>query len=215
MEKYYRRVAEEYEGIYYRKDPVLQEEIRNIAEKLKETFKDRRVLELACGTGYWTQILSKVAQSIVATDILQEMLKIAKRKNYKCTMSFLKEDAYSLPFDKDSFDGGLANFWFSHVPKQRINLFLEEFHRVLQNGSEVFLADNVYVPGIGGRLISKPRDKNTYKLRSLKNGTEHLVLKNYFSSQELVNIFGKYTKEFATDNISYGSYYWYVVYEFK
>lgn len=213
MEEYYRKVAEEYERVYHRKDPVWQEEIRQIAERLKDTFKSKRVLEIACGTGYWTQILSETAQSVVATDIVLKMLEITKRKQYKCSISFIKEDAYALPFVNGSFDGGLANFWFSHVPKKKIDSFLEEFHRVLQNRAKVFLADNVYVPRIGGRLVSKPGDENTYKLRRLENGSEHLVLKNYFKVQDLMNIFGNLARKFTRESVFYGSYYWYVVYE--
>jgi len=81
MEEYYRRCAEEYEEIYQRSDPVWRQELNKIADALRQVFKGRRVLEIACGTGYWTQLLSETAQSIVAPDILQEMLEIAEKNN--------------------------------------------------------------------------------------------------------------------------------------
>ncbi len=213
MEDYYRRRAEEYEEIYHRDDPVRQEEQTKIANAVKETLRGRRVLEIACGTGYWTQFLSETAQSIVATDVVQEVLEIAKRKQYKCPVSFRIEDAYNLSFETNSFDGGLANFWFSHIPKDRIDSFLKDFHRVLQNGSRVFIADNVYIPGIGGELVIKEGDKNTYKLRKLKNGSKNLILKNYFSVEELVKIFSRDVKGFSRENVVYGNCFWYITYE--
>ena len=215
MEDYYRRRAEEYEEIYYRDDADRQEEQKKIANKLKETLTGRRVLEIACGTGYWTQFLSKTAQSIVATDIVQEVLEIAKRKQYKCPISFLKEDVYNLSFEDNSFNGGLANFWFSHIPKDRIDPFLKGFHRLLQTGSKVFIADNVYIPGVGGELIKKEGKENTYKLRRLKDGSENLVLKNYFSTNKLLKIFSKHVKRFSGENVFYGNYFWYITYELE
>ena len=213
MEDYYRRRAEEYEEIYHRDDPVRQEEQKKIANAVKETLRGRRVLEIACGTGYWTQFLSETAQSIVATDVVQEVLEIAKRKQYKCPVSFRIEDAYNLSFEANSFDGGLANFWFSHIPKDRIDSFLKDFHRVLRNGSRVFIADNVYIPGIGGELVIKEGDKNTYKLRKLKDGSKNLILKNYFSVEELVEIFSRHVKGFSRENVVYSNCFWYITYE--
>jgi len=215
MDDYYRSRAEEYEEIYHRDDHVRQEEQRKIADTLKKIFKDRRVIEIACGTGYWTQFLSETAQSIVATDIVQEVLKIAKRKQYKCPVSFRTEDAYNLSFENGSFNGGLANLWFSHIPRNKIDSFLKGFHRVLQPLSRVFIADNVYIAGVGGELITKEGDENTYKLRILKDGSENLILKNYFSVKELIKIFDKHVEGFDIKNIFYGKCFWYVTYELK
>jgi len=215
MKDYYRRRAKEYDQMYYRNDPRWQKELREMAGTLKEMFQGRRVLEIACGTGYWTHFLSETAQSIVATDVVQEMLEIAKAKQHKCPISFCKEDAYNLSFRDGSFDGGVANFWFSHIPKDRINSFLEEFHRVLQIGSIVFMADNVYIPGIGGKLVTKEGDENTYKLRKAEDGSEDLVLKNYYSVDELMKIFCRYSRKFSRENVSHGSFFWLAVYHLK
>lgn len=215
MEDYYRRRAKEYEEIYQRNEPARQKELRKIADKLRETLRNRRVIEIACGTGYWTQILSETAQSVVAADRALEMLEIAKRKNYICPVSFCKEDAYKLSFTDVSFDGGVANFWLSHVPRSRIDFFLKELHRVLRPGSKIFMADNVYVPNIGGNLLAEEGNENTYKLRKLKDGSEHLILKNYFSVDELMMIFGKHTKGFSRGNVFCGKYYWCVSCEFR
>lgn len=215
MEDYYRRRAEEYEEIYRQDDPIRQEEQRKIADTIKSVLKGRNVIEIACGTGYWTQFISETAQSIVATDAVQGVLKVAERKQYRCPVSFRIEDAYNLSFEDNAFNGGLANLWFSHIPKDRIDAFLKGFHRVLKKGSKIFIADNVFIPGIGGELITKAGDKNTYKLRKLKDGSENLVLKNYYSVDGLAEIFGRHNKGFTKENIFYGKCFWYVTYELK
>jgi ubiquinone/menaquinone biosynthesis C-methylase UbiE len=215
MEEHYRRRAKEYEQGYYRSDPLWQKELKQIGDAIKEKLNRRRVLEIACGPGYWAWILSEVAQTVVATDAVQEMLDIAKTKKYSCPASFVQTDAYHLSFKDNSFDAGMANFWFSHVPKSKIHSFLEGFHNVLQNKSRVFMADNLYVPGIGGQLIIKEGDENTYKLRTAGDGSKDLVLKNYYQANELTKIFSQYAKSFNDENIVCSNFFWSVVYDLR
>ncbi|MBD3192801.1 MAG: methyltransferase domain-containing protein [Candidatus Heimdallarchaeota archaeon] len=213
LRKYYEQRAEEYEEIYNRDDPAQQAEKRKLANKLRTFLRDRKVLEVACGTGYWTQFLSETAQSILATDIGEKVIALAKKKSYNCSVSFQIENAYDLTFKSNSFTGAVAIFWFSHMPKERIDAFIKEFHRTLQPGARVFIADNVYVQGLGGQLVTKPNDENTYKHRRLKDKSEFLILKNYFSSDAIVEIFRRHIPSFSKNNVFFGKYYWWVFYE--
>lgn len=213
MKKYYSKRVQEYEKIYYRNDPVRQKELKEIEKKINEVFWKREVLEVACGTGYWTERLSRSAKSIVATDIVEEMIEIAKAKKYSCPVTFQIEDAYDLSYKVGIFTGGLANFWFSHVSKEKIGSFLKEFHRVLSPGSTVFMADNVYIEGIGGELVKKDGKDDTYKKRVLEDGSEYLVLKNYYTIEQLILIFKKYISGFSEKNIFFGKCFWWLSYE--
>lgn len=215
MEDYYRRRAKEYEQMYHRTERLWQKELKQIGNGMKRKLKGRKVLEIACGPGYWTQILSNATRELVVTDAVREMLDIAKTKKFNCSASFALNDAYNLSFSDHSFDGGMANFWFSHVPKSRIPSFLGEFHRVLQEKSRVFMADNVYVSGIGGQLIVKEGDENTYKLRTAGDRSKDLVLKNYYQTDELVKIFSNYAEDFTEKNVVCGNYFWFVAYDLK
>ena len=212
LKKYYACRAGEYEDIYHRENPQRQMELSEIQSRIKVAFRGANVLEVACGTGYWTQFVSETAESIAATDFNEEVLEIARRKQYSCPVSIEKADAYHLPFPPKTFSGGIANFWFSHIPKNLIGHFLEVFHRTLKPGSIVFIADNMNVGGIGGTLITKPGDENTYKLRTLKDGTQHEVLKNYFTAKELLKIFKKYDPGLSENDIYIGECYWFVQY---
>ena len=150
------------------------------------------MLEVACGTGYWTRLVSQTAREITATDSVEEVLNIARRKTYHCPVAFRLEDAYRLSFEAEAFDGGLANFWFSHLPKHRIDRFIAGFHHTLRPQASVFLADNVLVPDVGGELIRRAGDDNTYRRRTLRDGSEHVIIKNYYSAEDLIAIFGQH-----------------------
>lgn len=186
LKEYYNQRAREYESIYERDDPVRQAEQTAIATTMKEALKNRRVLEVACGTGFWTRIASETAQQIVATDGSSEMLKIARSRSLPpAKVQFLQADAFDLDGVPGTFDAALANFWFSHIPKTRINEFLQGLNKRIGEGGVVFMADNMYLPGIGGELISKPESEDTYKLRDLSDGSRHLVLKNYYTEDQI------------------------------
>ena len=78
---YYRARATEYEQIYYRDVPKRRQEIADHFEFVEELAVGKTVLELACGTGYWTQAAAKNAKEVIATDIAPEMIKEAQNKN--------------------------------------------------------------------------------------------------------------------------------------
>jgi hypothetical protein len=51
------------------------------------------------------------------------------------------------------------------------------------------MADNRYVPGIGGQLITKLGIEDTFKLREGSDGSKHEVLKNYYDRDVLELLF--------------------------
>jgi hypothetical protein len=57
------------------------------------------------------------------------------------------------------------------------------------SGAVVFMADNIYIPGLGGELIRKPCCEDTFKLRELSDGSKYEVLKNYYNANQLREIF--------------------------
>ena len=212
MEEYYRRRADEFETVYHRAGPVRRAELKLLVHAAQEALRGRRVLEVACGTGYWTQFISESAREITATDSVEAVLNIARRKAYHCPVAFRLENAYRLSFKAEEFDGGLANFWFSHLPKHRVDRFIAGFHRTLRPRASVFLADNVLVPDVGGELIRRAGDDNTYRRRTLRDGSEHIIIKNYYSAEDLLAIFGQHVPGLSAANVFIGQHFWYITY---
>ncbi|MEW5925454.1 MAG: class I SAM-dependent methyltransferase [Candidatus Zixiibacteriota bacterium] len=213
MENYYNLRADEYEEIYNRDDPIRQAEQNKIADTIRNIYEGRKVLEIACGTGYWTKYLSETASYICAVDNAPDMLTLAKSKKYDCPIDFMMADAFNPAVRERSFDGGLANFWFSHIPKRRIDDFMKAFHRNMAPGARIFMADNIFIPDLGGELIHPEGSEDTFKKRKLKNGSEHLVLKNYYSRQQLLDLFSRYNRSISEENIFYGDCFWFIFYE--
>jgi len=181
IESYYARRAQEYERIYAK--PERQEDLRTLRSVVEETFRGKHVLEIACGTGYWTEVLGRSAASVTAVDINEEVLDIARAKSLKAT--FHRADVYALPEFPQKFDASLAAFWWSHVPKARLRSFLTDFHRAFAPGATIMFTDNIYVEGSSTPISRADADGNTYQTRKLDDGSTHEVLKNFPTAEDL------------------------------
>lgn len=208
MVEYYARRAREYELIYEK--PERQAELKVLRELLEKSFVGRQVLEVACGTGYWTEIVGRTARSVVALDINEQVLAIARTKQIDFTkVSFAVADVYDLKFDHGPFDAGLACFWLSHVPRSRLRSFIEMFHRHLQPGSLVILMDNALDARSSTPISRRDTEGNSYQIRQLNDGTTHEVLKNFLSETDLREV----VTGLADDvEIEFLQYYWVLQY---
>ena len=183
MTSYYDARAPEYDRIYAR--PERQQDLRAIEPWLAQVLRGRRVLEVACGTGYWTQFLAPATTQVLAVDASAAVLRVARSRIVQPHVRFVQGDAYRLPVRGADFDGAFAGFWFSHVPLARVAEFLEGLHRALAPGAKVVLIDNRYVEGNSTPIADQDAEGNTWQLRRLEDGSTHRVLKNFPSRHAL------------------------------
>jgi ubiquinone/menaquinone biosynthesis C-methylase UbiE len=188
MQSYYAARAAEYDNVYLKQER--QSDLRSIESWLPPIFSSATVLEVACGTGYWTQFIAPTATHIVAIDASHETMDIAKNRVPEGKVTFLVGDAYNLSPKLGKFNAAFAGFWFSHVPKERQHEFLHGLNALLVPGAKVVLLDNLYVEGSSSPIAEMDADGNTYQARKLKDGSTHRVLKNFPSEAELQSLIG-------------------------
>lgn len=180
---YYSARAPEYDLVYSK--PERQADLRVIEHWLPSLFAGQSIIEVACGTGYWTQFLAPVASEVVAIDASPETLVIAKERVPVNSVQFAVGDAYDLPIRAQKFSGAFAGFWLSHVPRQSIATFLQGLHATLNPGARVVFLDNRFVVGSSTPISEPDQSGNTYQLRRLQDGSTHSILKNFPSESEL------------------------------
>ena len=115
-------------------------------------------------------------------------------------------------FPPNTFTGALATFWLSHVRIEDVDDWIEHMHGVLAPGARVFIADNTYIEGVGGRLVTREGDPNTFKLRTLNDGSQHLIVKNYYTAGELLELFGRHTDGVKQEDLFHGRCFWWISY---
>ncbi|MCE2971019.1 MAG: class I SAM-dependent methyltransferase [Burkholderiales bacterium] len=183
MQRYYAQRAPIYDAVYAK--PERQAELRALERRLPRLLAGRAVLEVACGTGYWTQFIAPRAARLTATDINAEPLALARQRPGVERVTFAQADAYALRAALGTFDAAFAGLWFSHVPIERRGEFLRGLHARLAPGALVVLLDNTEAQLRDLPLAERDAAGNTWQHRVLPDGSVHRVLKNFPTREEL------------------------------
>ncbi len=201
MRAYYAERAPYYDAVYLK--PERQADVAFLREHLPARLQARTVLEVACGTGYWTQHIAPVVRRMVATDLTAEPLALARQRPHTANVSFQQADAYALPHHLGQFDGAFAGLWLSHVPVQGRGAFFQSMHARLSPGARVVLIDNGAIQLQDFPITETDADGNTYQQRVLRDGSMHRVLKNFPTEAELQSLLLPFAASFiyrALDN---------------
>lgn len=158
----------------------------SIKARFHAVLRGLDVLEIACGTGYWTAEIATVARSIVAIDVNPVMVAAAEKRlspaaNVRCMVA----DAYSLDRVPGGFNAAFANWWWSHVPKCRLRSFMTTLHTKLIPGAFVLFADQLpYV----WEARRRDKDGNILEARKVWNGAAFEIVKNFPTKPEIVQV---------------------------
>lgn len=202
--RYYKLRAQEYEAVYQK--PERQADLIEIRQYLSQQFSQKHLLEIACGTGYWTQILASSTKSILATDINPEVLVLAKQKDYpNNNVTFQIQDIDRLAPPVSSFEGLFGGFILSHISRTQWQAFFSTCLSQIKAGSELLFLDNRYVEGSSTPISRKDQGGDTYQSRTLNSGQGFEVMKNFPVEEELKKLLIKSTTEWEWIN---WRYYW-------
>ena len=183
MRTYYAQRAQIYERVYHK--PERQVDLRAMEAWLPGCFAGRSVLEVACGTGWWTPHGARDARTWLATDVNPETMAVAQAKDMPPCVRFATVDAYTFAqIEGQRFDGAFAGFWWSHVPLARLNAWLHTLHERLEPDARVVMLDNRFVQGSSTAITRRDDAGNTYQQRMLDDGSVHEVLKNFPTRDE-------------------------------
>lgn len=182
MKDYYGQRAQTYDQIYQR--PERREGLTTIESLLVDSCKGKKVLDLGCGPGFWTEKISRSAHSITGIDFSPEVLALATQRNYQCPTSFRELSFFKLDELGESFEMAIGGFIASHILNADMTRFLKGVEDVLVPGASVLFFDNLYVEGNSTPIARWDEEGNSYQMRHLDNGSSYEVLKNFPSEDQ-------------------------------
>lgn len=175
---YYRQRAAEYDATAY--GDVVAARAR-IARIIAEMHPAGTVLEIACGTGLWTEALAGVADTVTALDVAPEALAIARDRSPSRRVTFEVADVFSWEA-ATRFDVIFFSAWLSHVPMTRFEQFWQMLRGLLAEGGRVLFVDEPV----------ENRDKEKYLPdgdeiveRRLRDGSSFRIIKNFIDPERL------------------------------
>ncbi|SHH38853.1 bifunctional demethylmenaquinone methyltransferase/2-methoxy-6-polyprenyl-1,4-benzoquinol methylase UbiE [Thermosipho atlanticus] len=171
---------------------------RKKAIKLVKISKNDVCLDLCCGTGKFTELISEILGDkgfIYALDISENMLEIAKNRINKQNIKFILGDATETPFENNFFDVVTMGWGLRNIPD--IHMVLTEIYRILKVGGRfvlldmgkpnTFLIKNFYwfylkkiVPLIG-KIVTGNKDPYIYFYKSIENFPSSTEIKDLLS----------------------------------
>jgi len=134
--------------------------------------KGKRVLDIASGEGYGSEIISKTAKNVIGVDISFEAVSHAQNKYKKNNLNFVVGSCTSIPFEDSFFDVVVSFETLEHLDAQ--DSMLKEIKRVLCTN--------------GVLIISTP-DKDEY---SNKGDYTNIFHKKELSKDDFLILIGKY-----------------------
>ncbi|MCV3214610.1 methyltransferase domain-containing protein [Plectonema radiosum NIES-515] len=192
---YYRARAKEYDewfyrlGRYDRGEEFNQrwfDEVAVVKAALYQLQAAENILELACGTGIWTQELVKIGKKITAIDASEEVIEINRQKLLSFPVKYHQLDLFTWEPDIE-YDLVFFAFWLSHVPPALLDLFLRKVYNSVRVGGQVFLVDSRFEPTSTAKNHIFESDKNIYQTRKLNNDEEFQIVKIFYQPDELYN----------------------------
>ncbi|MES2260883.1 MAG: methyltransferase domain-containing protein [Pseudomonadota bacterium] len=206
LAQYYALIAETYDRVDPDDESESPEELDELQERVAEILSGHKVLEIACGTGYWTEAIAETAASVHATDLSPEMLALAKARGLESdTITFSLADAYDLPAAPGQYTACFAGFWWSHVKREDQERFLGQLRAKLGKDTLLVLIDNCYVDGATMVIARTDLEGNTHQIRTAPDGERYEILKNYPSDSALRKKMASSVREIRIERMEY---YW-------
>ena len=201
LNTYYTITAAELENAY--NEPERQDDLEAIAERVADLLDGHTVLELACGTGYWTRRIAESADSVHAIDINETLLALAREDGPE-NVTFAQGDAFSLPAAVGEYTAVFAAGWWSHVRREQQEKYLAHLRAQLGKDVLLVLVDNCYVEGTTTVTARTDLEGNTFQHRAVA-GERFEVMENFPTDSYLRKKFAGAVREIR---VRRNEYYW-------
>lgn len=143
------------------------------------------VLELASGTGIWTEFLLAEGAKVTAVDAAPEMLEMLRRRVGARPVELVSADLFAYEPAR-RFDAVVSCFFMSHVPDERFDAFAGLVASALRSGGTFFLCDSLRAPSSTAIDHALPAEGDQTMLRRLDDGRTFRIVKRFRSDEELV-----------------------------
>jgi len=201
---YYRARAPEYdrwfrrEGRYDRGEAATAawrrelDEVRDLVRS--DDWEGREVLELAAGTGLWTEVLVAAGARVTALDGAPEMLDEltarvgAGRVRTRCV------DLFTWHPDR-AYDAVVACFFVSHVPDERLDAFCGLLASATEAGGRVLLLDGRREGTSTASDHVLPDGASQTMERRLDDGRAYTIVKRFRTDDELCDALARHGVE--------------------
>ncbi len=151
------------------------------------------VLELAPGTGWWTERLARRATTLTCVDASREVIAINRARLAgagHAQARYLEADLFRWRPDR-KYDVVFFSFWLSHVPWECFEEFWAIVATALRPSGRVFLIDSCRETTSGARDHHQPVEAGLQE-RRLNDGRTYRIVKLFYEPDSLAARLGQF-----------------------
>ncbi len=196
LARYYDERASEYDVIYAGQGPAFpnpepyKEDVCKIS-KIISSFVKGKIIDIACGTGFWLPYYASNCTEITMLDQSEKMLEQARlRAKSEMVLErcrFIQGNFFKLKLEQRYFQSAIVGFLLSHLANNETNDFLTKLSSILSEGAELLIIDSSW-----SSERQKYRKKEEMQMRKLDDGREFSIFKRYFEIDELEHVLSQY-----------------------
>jgi demethylmenaquinone methyltransferase/2-methoxy-6-polyprenyl-1,4-benzoquinol methylase len=190
---YYRARAGEYDEWFLRQGRYDRGPAENAAwfadvaalrQALTEFRPTGHVLELACGTGLWTEQLLRHADRITAVDAAPEVIALNRARLQSDRVDYVQADLFQWQ-PSVRYDVVFFSFWLSHVPARRFASFWQMVADALAPAGRVFFIDSRYTASSTATDHKLDAAESHVQSRRLNDGRTYQIVKIFYEPPQL------------------------------
>jgi demethylmenaquinone methyltransferase/2-methoxy-6-polyprenyl-1,4-benzoquinol methylase len=167
---YYRAQAPE-----YRRVDLSSGSLAVARENLLKLGPLEHILELAPGTGDWTQELVRIGRAVTAVDASPEMIEINRERVADPRVEYQQADLFEWT-PRQQYDLVFFAFWLSHVPPDLADAFLLKVRDAVRPEGHLFIIDQC--DDLPDYPI--PRREGIFEERTLSDGRTFWIVKVFY-----------------------------------
>jgi len=198
MLRYYDERASEYEEAYVLgtgtasiADPEVFRREALLLTQMVEHFARGRLVDLACGTGYWLPHYVAGCSSVTLIDQAPRMLQECRKKIASLDaldrITIVQDDVLEHSFRPRAFDSALVGFLISHLTDEEEHQLFERLKTMLDTDGRFLIFDSAWSPE-----RARFNRKTERQERRLNDGSRFEIYKRYIDRQDVVEWERKY-----------------------
>ena len=198
MQRYYDERAPEYEDAYERgtgtaslpTPEVFRREVPVLAAAV-ERFANGRLVDIACGTGYWLRHYAARCSTITMIDQSARMLDECRKKVAALDVggrtALVAGDVLEHSFAPRAFDSALIGFLISHLTVAEEERLFEQLKGLLADHGRFLILDSAW--SLERARVNKKIERQE---RRLNDGTRFEIYQRYIDRQDILDWTMKY-----------------------
>jgi demethylmenaquinone methyltransferase/2-methoxy-6-polyprenyl-1,4-benzoquinol methylase len=191
MLRYYDERASEYEEAYVLgtgtasiPDPEIFRREASLLAGIVERFARGRMVDLACGTGYWLPHYAARCSSVTLIDQAPRMLDECRKKivalDAADRMTCVQDDVLEHSLPSHAFDSAVIGFLISHLTDEEEHRLFERLRAMLDAGGRFLILESAWSPERARHNVKIERQE-----RRLNDGTCFEIYKRYIDRQDV------------------------------